>query len=107
MTALLHDLIDLYIFPRGRREFALRAMAALAQDQGHADLAAHCDQAAEHDRRTRELERASESAQARGADPELAGLDARMDRTLSALASVPEATARARRPDHAGGWRLP
>ena len=95
MNTTLNDLIKLYVFPRGRREFALKAVAKLAESGGHDQLAEACRQGAAHDRRTRELERELKAREALGADPRLGQLDASADRTLSALYDIPEATARA------------
>ena len=91
----LNDLLNLYIFPRGRREYALKEVGRLAREQEHAALAEHCDAAVAHAQRTREQERGLKAAKALGANPRLLELDNQADRTLTAIHTIPEQTARA------------
>ena len=95
MSATLNDLLNLYVFPRGRREYALSEVARLARERGHDALAEHCDKAKAQAQRTREIHRQLQTARARGANPRLAELDNTADRTLTALHQVPETTGRA------------
>ena len=41
---------DVYVFPTGRRLFALSQVASRAKTQGFAELAKHCEGAVAHDR---------------------------------------------------------
>ncbi|MEO1272909.1 MAG: hypothetical protein AAFX99_32880, partial [Myxococcota bacterium] len=95
MSAELKDLIKLYIFPRGRREFALGQVAKLARRQEQTVLAEHCEAAVAHTKRTRVLDRELKTREAQGANPRLTRLDNAADRTLSALYEIPGQRARA------------
>jgi hypothetical protein len=97
MDASLASLINLYVFPTGRRLFALAQVAQRAKKRGLTDLAKHCASAVAHDQHCLSLERkwAGTVAAARGkappparpadAPPELTVIDPLMDRTLTAI----------------------
>lgn len=85
MSADLTRWIDLYTFPIGRRQFALRQLAAAADAIGWAELAAECRACVAFDEETRTLQRQRDSQQALPADPRLTELDNQIDRTLTVL----------------------
>lgn len=56
MEPSLSALLNLYVFPTGRRLFALRRVGELAQKANAPELAAHCIAALSHDRKCLALE---------------------------------------------------
>jgi hypothetical protein len=86
MDGSLESLIKLYVFPTGRRLFALQQVLKLALAQGFGELTAHCQAAIQHDQATLVIERryAGEPA-APGTNPAAQRLDALVDRTLTAI----------------------
>jgi len=95
METSLSWFFDLYVFPTGRRLFALAQVMKKAMATGHADLAQHCATAVAEDRKCLALERrwAGVAAEARGkgtaaAPPKTldpAKIDPLVDRTLGAI----------------------
>ncbi len=97
MNSSLSSLLDIYVFPTGRRLFALGQVATRARDQGFPELAKHCSAALVHDRACLAAERhwegtvletkgkaAARSASA-DAPPDAAAVDPLVDRTLTAI----------------------
>ena len=96
MEPSLSALLNLYVFPTGRRLFALRRVAEVAQDAGFTKLASHCIGALSQDRKCLALERqwAGITAARRGkgaaAPPaviavEPSAIDPLVDATLTAI----------------------
>lgn len=93
MNTSLSAFLDIYVFPTGRRIFALRQVAERAASLGFGELATHCQAALEHDLKCYALERkwASLATEAKSKTaPAEGGLDAAtldplVDRTLTAL----------------------
>lgn len=92
----LSSLFNFYVFPTGRRVFALGQVAAIAKASGHSDLAKHCNAAVAEDRKCLAAERkwAGYVAEMRGkvaAVPRAGSLEAKkkvdalVDRTLTAI----------------------
>jgi hypothetical protein len=86
MDGSLESLLNLYIFPTGRRLFALHQVRTLAHAQGFTELVEHCDATIAHDGDARELERrwAFEPAVA-DTNPAAQRIDVFVDRTLGAI----------------------
>ncbi len=110
MDTTLSAILDLYLFPTGRRLHALGRVARRAKAAGFTELAKHCQTAVAHDRGCLALERrwagvAAESrakgAQATGADAPAAAskADALVDRTLTAIRDHAGAQAAGAAPD--------
>ena len=97
MNSSLSALFDIYVFPTGRRLFALGKVAAVAKAQGFPELAKHCSSAISHDRACLALERRWEGMVAAsrgkgapkvvvaGAPPDAASVDPLVDNTLTAI----------------------
>jgi hypothetical protein len=97
MNTSLSALISLYVFPTGRRLFALGQVAARAKSRDFPELAKHCSAAITHDRECLSLERrweglvaeskgkAAPAPPAAGAPPNAADVDPLVDRTLTAI----------------------
>lgn len=96
MDTSLSSIFDLYVFPTGRRLFALTQVMQRAKAAGHADLVKHCNAALVEDRKCLDLERrwGGAVAEAKGkvapvADPNESPaahkLDPIVDRTLVAI----------------------
>lgn len=71
MDTSLSAIFDLYVFPTGRRLFALGLVARQAKARKDADLVKHCNAAIAEDRKCRATERrwAGVAAAARGKGP--------------------------------------
>src|SRR5690349_7737345 len=95
MDTSLAAVFDLYLFPTGRRLFALVRVHASAKGAGFPELVKHCHAAVTHDRACLALERrwAGFAAASRGksASPPPAGapdatkIDPLVDRTVTAI----------------------
>jgi hypothetical protein len=96
MLTALSLVINLYVFPTGRRLYALRQVTKRAKEAGHADLVKHCNAAIAADRDCLVLERRWAGAVAldkgkaqRAPDPNATPaahkVDAMVDRTLTAI----------------------
>jgi hypothetical protein len=97
MDSSLSALINLYVFPTGRRQFALAQVAGRAKARDFPELAKHCSAAITHDRECLSLERrwegmvaeskgkAAPAPPAAGAPPSAADVDPLVDRTLTAI----------------------
>jgi len=97
MNSALSVLFDIYVFPTGRRLFALDQVAVRAKAHAFPDLAKHCAGAVAHDRACLALERrweglvaesrgkAAPKVHAAGAPPEAASVDPLVDNTLTAI----------------------
>ena len=97
MNTSLSALISLYVFPTGRRLFALGQVAARAKSHDFPELAKHCSAAITHDRECLSLERrwegsvaesrgkAAPAPPAAGGPPNAADVDPLVDRTLTAI----------------------
>ncbi|MEP7120019.1 MAG: hypothetical protein ABJE95_03875 [Byssovorax sp.] len=97
MNTSLSAFIDLYVFPTGRRLFALGQVATRATARDFPELAKHCAGAITHDRTCLSLERrwegmvaetkgkAAPAPAAAGAPPVAADVDPLVDRTLTAI----------------------
>lgn len=102
METSLSAIFDFYVFPTGRRLFALGQVAKRAKAAGHGDLAKHCNAAIAEDRKCLALERrwAGVVAEAKGkapaapapsGAPDPAKIDPLVDRTLTAIRDHAEA----------------
>lgn len=92
MNTSLTAFIDIYLFPTGRRLFALRRVEERAKAAGFAELVTHCQAAVAHDQKCYELERrwAGVAVESKAKTPVDGGLDAvtldaLVDRTLTAI----------------------
>jgi hypothetical protein len=97
MNSSLSALLDIYVFPTGRRLFALRQVATRAKARGLLELTTHCAGAVAHDRECLSLERrweglvadakgkASSKPSAAGSPPDAASIDPLVDNTLTAI----------------------
>jgi len=97
MNSSLSALFDIYLFPTGRRLFALGQVAERAKARGFPELAKHCTGAVSQDRECLALERrweglvaeskgkATPKVLAAGATPEAASVDPLVDNTLTAI----------------------
>jgi hypothetical protein len=97
MNSSLSVLFDLYVFPTGRRLFALGQVATRAKARAFPELAKHCADAIARDRECLALERRWEGlvAESRGkvaprvraanAPPDAASVDPLVDNTLTAI----------------------
>lgn len=97
MNSSLSALFDVYVFPTGRRLFALGQVASRAKARGFAELFKHCEGAVARDRECLALERRWEGlvaeskgkvapkARPAGAPPEAASVDPLVDNTLTAI----------------------
>lgn len=100
MDFALGSLIQLHVFPTGRRLWAMRQLQQRAADRGCSDLAAHAARAVEHDLVTRQLDArwaARQLAPRQHEDP-VHRVDAVVDRTLLALRDAAESYAAVARP---------
>ncbi|MBK8256763.1 MAG: hypothetical protein IPK82_29340 [Polyangiaceae bacterium] len=94
MDISLASLINVYSLSTGRRLFALGQVMKVAKEQGYKDLAAHCDQALEHDHKTRALETAWAAPNLPAAGPgAVQRIDLALDRTLVAIRDSAQAHA--------------
>src|SRR5262249_54464022 len=95
MDLTLASLLTLYIFSTGRRLFAMQEVKKAAESAGLTVLAAHCDVAIAHDRKTRDLEaRWSSDKDAALYSPEAKQIDILVDVALGALYSALDAEVR-------------
>ncbi len=97
MDTSLAGLISIYIFPTGRRLFAVGQVATRARARDFPELAKHCSRAIAHDRECLTLERRWEGVVAEskgkvaparpaaGAPPSAADVDPLVDKTLTAI----------------------
>ncbi|MFS8069056.1 MAG: hypothetical protein ACMG6S_22075 [Byssovorax sp.] len=97
MNSSLSALFDIYVFPTGRRLFALGQVAARAKAHAFPELGKHCAGAVAHDRECLALERrweglvaesrgkAPPKVLAAGATPDAASVDPLVDNTLTAI----------------------
>jgi hypothetical protein len=97
MNVSLSALLDVYLFPTGRRLFAFGQVATRAKGHDFPELAKHCAAAITHDRACLSLERrweglvaeskgkAAPAPAAAGAPPNAADVDPLVDRTLTAI----------------------
>lgn len=97
MNSSLSALFDIYVFPTGRRLFALNQVAARAKSHAFPELAKHCTGAVAQDRECLALERrweglvaeskgkAAPKPLAPGATPDAASVDPLVDNTLTAI----------------------
>jgi Na+-transporting methylmalonyl-CoA/oxaloacetate decarboxylase gamma subunit len=109
MESSLSSLLDFYVFPTGRRLFAMRRVAKRAKAAGFTDLVKHCNAAVAHDRACLALERtwAGVAAEARGkgparpstASPTAAQLDPLVDRALTGIRDHAQSQAAGAVPD--------
>ena len=100
MDISLSSLINLHVFPTGRRLWAMHQLQDCAAERGLADLEAHAGRAVEHDHRTRDLDArwaARQLQQGQGEDP-VQRADILVDRTLLALRDAAECQAAVARP---------
>ncbi|MFO0593096.1 MAG: hypothetical protein U0441_36475 [Polyangiaceae bacterium] len=91
----LSSLFNFYVFPTGRRVFALGQVAAKAKASGHSDLTKHCNAAVAEDRKCLALERkwagvtAAAKRKVASIQPRpserVRKLDGLVDRTLTAI----------------------
>ncbi|MBK8256758.1 MAG: hypothetical protein IPK82_29315 [Polyangiaceae bacterium] len=82
MDISLASLINVYSLSTGRRLFALGQVMKAAKEQTFKDLVAHCDQALEHDHKTRALEAAWAAPNLPAAGPgAVQKVDLALDRT--------------------------
>ena len=100
MDFALGSLLQLHVFPTGRRLWAMQQLQRRAADRGFPELAAHAARSIEHDRVTRQLDArwaARQLGPGQGEDP-VQRVDAIVDRTLLALRDAAESQAAAARP---------
>lgn len=101
MSSSLQDLFNLYVFSTGRRMFALRQIKPIATEADHRALLIVVNKALEHDARTLRLETAWQ-ASGYDADPQrVKKIDAKVDRTLTAMRDAAAAQALAAEPGDA------
>jgi hypothetical protein len=95
MEATLENLFNLYVLSTGRRTFALQQMKPVAADLGQKALVTMINQALDHETKTLKLE-ARWEASGFVADPQrVRKVDAKVDRTLSAIRDTAQAQANA------------
>ncbi len=85
--------INSYQLPPGRRLYALRATLKVAEEIGSQAVVAACHQAIAHDDATWSLLERYNREKRSPADPALAALDSRLDKTIGAIATTLRATA--------------
>jgi hypothetical protein len=85
MISSLSEWIDLYVFPMGRRERALRLVMNIAAERGWEELRARCEAAVAHEQDLRKLNRAFLRDKNKPVNPELTKLDPKIDRTVGAI----------------------
>ncbi|EYF08628.1 hypothetical protein [Chondromyces apiculatus] len=98
MDISLGSLIQLHVFPTGRRLWAMQQVERRAAERGFPELSAHAARAAEHDRVTRQLDERWAARQLAHADDPVQRIDAVIDRTLVALRDGAESQAAVARP---------
>ena len=100
MDCSLGSLLQLNVFPTGRRLWAMRQLHHRAAERGFPELAAHAARAIEHDHITRQLDArwaARQHGPGQGEDP-VQRVDAVLDRTLLALRDAAESQVAVARP---------
>lgn len=85
MLVTIAFLINIYLFPTGRRLFALEQVRKRAKTMGYARIAQHAALAIDHDRRTQRMEMRSRAAPSAVFGPEAQELDSELDQSVMGL----------------------
>ncbi|AKT39118.1 hypothetical protein [Chondromyces crocatus] len=98
MDISLGSLIQLHVFPTGRRLWAMQQVERRANERAFPELSAHAQRALEHDRVTRQLDARWAARQLGQVGDPVQRIDAVVDRTLVALRDGAESQAAVARP---------